>query len=294
MKKVFLIFTLFFIACHARSQEQSNPDTTLGQSAYNNTELNKMILEDSVERYTLASHYFERQPNTQKGRDFIANMIRQDSERRAKIHEWMPGILAHGTAQELKGAGSIMAQKRMGGDTSDYWDAYQLATRAVSLGDSSAKRLAEIALGEYISKHGTRINVDSVLTSWRNTTEEPKGDRWFASFSEALAEAQRSHKNIFIDFSGYTATNCRAMEQTVFSRDDVKKIFKNFVLARLYTDDGSPSNDSNQHIEESRFKTMQLPFYVILSPENKLLATFPGFTRDAEAFKRFLALKGKS
>ena len=119
-------------------------------------------------------------------------------------------------------------------------------------------------------------------------------EQWLPSYTAALAEAKRTGKNIFIDFTGYTCTNCRAMEYTVFSRPDVKQMFQNFVLARLYTDNGSSLNDSNRTMEESRFNTIALPFYVIVSPDDKALATFPGYTRDAESFKAFLRLEHAS
>jgi thiol:disulfide interchange protein DsbD len=116
---------------------------------------------------------------------------------------------------------------------------------------------------------------------------------WHDRYNEALAEAKRTGKNVFIDFTGYTCTNCRAMEATVFSRADIKDIFSKFVLARLYTDNGSPLNDSNRDMEETRFKTSALPYYVIISPNDEPLATFPGYTRDVEAFKSFLRLERK-
>jgi thiol:disulfide interchange protein len=119
-------------------------------------------------------------------------------------------------------------------------------------------------------------------------------EQWVPSYTAALAEAKRTGKNVFIDFTGYTCTNCRAMEATVFSRQDVKQMFQKFILARLYTDNGTPLNDSNRDLEESRFNTIALPFYVIVSPEDKPLATFPGFTRDAESFKSFLMLQKQS
>ncbi|HZK76764.1 MAG TPA: cytochrome c biogenesis protein CcdA [Candidatus Kapabacteria bacterium] len=119
-------------------------------------------------------------------------------------------------------------------------------------------------------------------------------EQWIPSYSDALAEAKKTGKNIFIDFTGYTCTNCRAMEATVFSRQDVKQMFQKFVLARLYTDNDTPLNDSNRDMEENRFNTIALPFYVIVSPNDKPLATFPGFTRDAESFKSFLNLQKQS
>lgn len=112
--------------------------------------------------------------------------------------------------------------------------------------------------------------------------------RWHPRFSTALEEAKQTGKNIFVDFTGYTCVNCRAMESQVFSKPEVQEIFKDFVLARLYTDDGSPLNDSNQFMEESRFHTIALPFYAIISPEDKPLETFPGYTRDHMSFINFL------
>jgi thiol:disulfide interchange protein DsbD len=134
----------------------------------------------------------------------------------------------------------------------------------------------------------TEIDGEQVTMTKSSTNTASTSQFWHNRLNEALAEAKRTRKNVFIDFTGYTCTNCRAMEATVFSRGDVKEIFNNYVLARLYTDDGSPLNDSNRTMEESRFNTIALPYYVILTPEDKPLATFPGFTRDAEAFKAFL------
>lgn len=111
---------------------------------------------------------------------------------------------------------------------------------------------------------------------------------WYNSYSQALVEAKKTGKNIFIDFTGYTCTNCRAMESSVFNKPDVQAIFKDYVLARLYTDDNTPLSASNRDMEENRFSTIALPFYVILSPEDKPLNTFPGYTPDREAFKTFL------
>lgn len=112
--------------------------------------------------------------------------------------------------------------------------------------------------------------------------------KWHERYSDALAEAKRTGKNVFIDFTGYTCTNCRAMESTVFTRPEVKDLFKDFVLTRLYTDNGSPLNDSNRTMEEERFNTIALPYYVIISPDDKTLGEFPGYTPDHASFTAFL------
>jgi thiol:disulfide interchange protein len=126
------------------------------------------------------------------------------------------------------------------------------------------------------------------LTQGENINPIHNGLYWHARLNEALVEAKRTGKNVFIDFTGYQCTNCRAMESSIFKKTEVTSLFKNFILARLYTDDGSPLNDSNRVMEEERFSTIAQPYYVILSPEDKPLATFPGFTRNLDAFLTFL------
>lgn len=140
--------------------------------------------------------------------------------------------------------------------------------------------------------NGEMVQTASFVNS-PNTGAPPAqvAEQWIPSYTAALAEAKKTGKNIFIDFTGYTCTNCRAMEATVFSRQDVKQMFQKFVLARLYTDNDTPLNDSNRDMEENRFNTIALPFYVIVSPDDKPLSTFPGFTRDVQSFKDFLNLQ---
>ncbi|MDP4198585.1 MAG: cytochrome c biogenesis protein CcdA [Bacteroidota bacterium] len=134
-------------------------------------------------------------------------------------------------------------------------------------------------------------NMASMVPSQKTATQSNQPQSWIPSYPAALAEAKKTGKNIFIDFTGYTCTNCRAMEASVFSRPDVKEMFGSFVLARLYTDNGTSLNDSNRDLEESRFNTIALPYYVIVSPDDKPLATVPGFTRDVESFKAFLKVE---
>lgn len=117
---------------------------------------------------------------------------------------------------------------------------------------------------------------------------------WHPRLNEALNEAKRTGKNVFIDFTGYQCTNCRAMESSIFRKPEVVGLFKEYILARLYTDDGSPLNDSNRTMEEERFSTIAQPYYVILSPDDKQIASFPGFTRDLDAFLSFLKPHSKA
>ncbi|MDP6499711.1 MAG: cytochrome c biogenesis protein CcdA [Candidatus Marinimicrobia bacterium] len=111
--------------------------------------------------------------------------------------------------------------------------------------------------------------------------------QWYTELDDAFVEANMIGKNIFVDFTGYTCTNCRWMESNIFTKDEVKDRFKDFVLVRLYTDGGNNYREKQQY-EIDRFGTAALPYYVILSPEDDVLGKFPGMTRNQDEFLKFL------
>ncbi len=106
--------------------------------------------------------------------------------------------------------------------------------------------------------------------------------------NKALARAKAENKQVFIDFTGYTCTNCRWMEANVFPKTEVRNELSKFVLARLYTDDGSENNTRQQEYQEKNFQTVALPFYAILDANGETVATFPGLTRNTQEFVDFL------
>ncbi|MEA1881578.1 MAG: cytochrome c biogenesis protein CcdA, partial [Candidatus Marinimicrobia bacterium] len=110
---------------------------------------------------------------------------------------------------------------------------------------------------------------------------------WFTELEDAFVKANTVGKNIFVDFTGYTCTNCRWMESNIFTKVEVKDRFKDYVLVRLYTDGGNNYREKQQY-EIDRFGTAALPYYVILSPEDDVLGKFPGMTRNLEEFLEFL------
>ena len=110
---------------------------------------------------------------------------------------------------------------------------------------------------------------------------------WYRNLDEGLSEARATGKSVFIDFTGYTCTNCRWMEANTFTKTEVKNRFGEMILVQLYTD-GGPNHRENQQYEIDRFGTAALPFYVILSPNDDIITTFPGMTRSLDDFLDFL------
>ncbi len=80
----------------------------------------------------------------------------------------------------------------------------------------------------------------------------------------AFSQAVLLDLPLFIDFSGYTCTNCREMEVNVFERGDVSGLLsERFVLSRLYTD--GPEGRQFQAFQEKLTGTLALPTYAIMN-----------------------------
>ncbi|MGH7651812.1 MAG: protein-disulfide reductase DsbD family protein [Gemmatimonadaceae bacterium] len=107
-------------------------------------------------------------------------------------------------------------------------------------------------------------------------------------YPRAQALAKSSGKAVFIDFTGYTCTNCRWMEANIFSRPDVGAALGNFVLSRLYTDGDGEIYQRQQEFQEKSFGTVALPLYAVVGPDGKTRATFSGLTRNPAEFIAFL------
>jgi len=105
----------------------------------------------------------------------------------------------------------------------------------------------------------------------------------------ALAKASAINRLVFIDFTGYTCTNCRWMEANMFSRPDVSAAMSQFVLSRLYTDGEGEIYENQQKFQEDRFGTVALPLYAIVDGKGRTVRTFSGLTRNPAEFIAFLA-----
>jgi thiol:disulfide interchange protein len=107
-------------------------------------------------------------------------------------------------------------------------------------------------------------------------------------YEGALRTARTSGRLVFVDFTGYTCTNCRWMEANIFNRPDVGAELGQFVLARLYTDGEGEMYERQQAFQEQTFGTVALPLYAVVDSEGKVRATFTGLTRDPAEFIAFL------
>jgi thiol:disulfide interchange protein len=107
-------------------------------------------------------------------------------------------------------------------------------------------------------------------------------------YDGALQKAKQENKLLFVDFTGYTCTNCRWMEANMFPRPEVSKEMDRFVLVRLYTDGAGEVFERQQKMQQEKFGTVALPYYAILRADGSPVNVFPGLTRNANEFLAFL------
>ena len=111
--------------------------------------------------------------------------------------------------------------------------------------------------------------------------------QWSDNYEESLEKAVAEDVPVFVDFTGYTCTNCRAMEATVFPLENIQGKFSQMEQVKLYTDGGSKAEE-NQQLQFDITGTLALPTYVIIDPHTgQVLDQLIGFTRASE-FEEFL------
>ncbi|MDE6139708.1 MAG: thioredoxin family protein [Alistipes sp.] len=134
----------------------------------------------------------------------------------------------------------------------------------------------------------------------------PLGLTGYFDLQEGLAEAKRTGKPLFVDITGHGCVNCREMEQRVWSDPRVLEILRrDYVIVALYVDDKMQLDETdylttadgkvlkqlgrkNSYIVQSRFGVNAQPAYVLLSPDDELLAPVRGYDLDVDGFVEFL------
>ncbi|MGO9599387.1 MAG: cytochrome c biogenesis protein CcdA [Isosphaeraceae bacterium] len=168
-------------------------------------------------------------------------------------------------------------------DASEFAAGQTLAGGAVgeaAAGEAGSSRLAEVKASSKDPAQAQR--------------EEKKlhGVLWGMSFDQAKELASAGKKPILIDFTGVNCTNCRLMEQRVLPRPEVVKLLKEFVPIQLYTDFVQIASITSDERRELATKNQELqldltqeatnPFYVVLTPEGKLVSALGGYSEPME------------
>ncbi len=127
-------------------------------------------------------------------------------------------------------------------------------------------------------------------------------------YAAALAKAKAEGKPLMIDFTGWACVNCRKMEENVWPNTEViKRLSEKYVIVSLYVDDKMELPTTEQRMSEffqgkkiktlgNKYSEMQAkyfgantqPYYVLVSPDEKLLTAPKGYTPDVNEYVSFL------
>lgn len=135
----------------------------------------------------------------------------------------------------------------------------------------------------------------------------PQGIPAFDDYDKALAYAKKENKPLLLDFTGKGCTNCRKMEDAVWSDPTVKDMIANdYVLTSLYVDFRQELPDEEKYtspvtgkkirtvgnkwsdFQISRFQRNSQPHYVILGHDEKKLVEERGYNTDVDAYIEWL------
>ena len=147
--------------------------------------------------------------------------------------------------------------------------------------------LSFILFGTYLAAGNHGYDINGNIKSYLPPKKYQSNLVWNNNLDDAFIIAKEQNKNIFIDFTGVTCTNCRWMETNIFSINSVEELMSEYVLVSLYTDAGEGYLEKREY-QINRFETAALPYYVILDNNDKVLSEFPGLTRNVEEFEDFL------
>jgi thiol:disulfide interchange protein DsbD len=151
-----------------------------------------------------------------------------------------------------------------------------------------------------------RSNTGQTSKKYENLFHAPHGLDAFYDYEEGLAYARKVNKPVLIDFTGWSCTNCRKMEASVWSDPSVLKILNNdYVIVSLYVDDKTELPENEKILSETgkkiktlgnkwsdlqarNFKTNSQPYYVIVNSEGKTLVPPQAFNLDVKNYIDFL------
>ncbi len=120
-----------------------------------------------------------------------------------------------------------------------------------------------------------------------NNNSDNNLNSWLKDYNQGIEEGKRLGLPVFIDFTGFTCTNCRWMEQNMFKRGDIEARMNGFVKVKLYTDRREEPYVSHKKLQQDLYGSIELPLYVIISPDGEKIGT-KTFTRDMQEFIDFL------
>lgn len=127
----------------------------------------------------------------------------------------------------------------------------------------------------------------------------------FKVYEEGVAYAKEKNMPILLDFTGHGCVNCRKTEEHIWIKDIVKnKLEQDFVLISLYVDERKPLEEQLFSIPQQEklrnvgnlwadfqivnFEQNSQPLYVMVSPDEQVLAAPRGYKEGTQDYADFL------
>ncbi len=134
----------------------------------------------------------------------------------------------------------------------------------------------------------------------------PQGIPAFKDYDLALAYSKKVNKPLLLDFTGLGCTNCRKMEDKVWSNESIKAMLANdYILVSLYVDDrkkldepyiseitGKKIRTVGQKWAEfqmERYQQQGQPYYVIIDENENTLNNPVAYDPDVQKYKNWLS-----
>ncbi len=127
----------------------------------------------------------------------------------------------------------------------------------------------------------------------------------FKDYYEGMAYAKENNQPVLLDFTGHGCVNCRKTEEHIWIKDKVwNRIHQDFVLISLYVDDRKELEEKMVSLNSKKrlrsvgslwadfqivnFQQNSQPLYVMVTPDEKVLAKPRGYQEGADGYAEFL------
>lgn len=127
----------------------------------------------------------------------------------------------------------------------------------------------------------------------------------FKNYQEGMTYAKETGKPVLLDFTGYGCVNCRKTEEHIWIDERVRQhLLQDFVLVSLYVDDRKKLDETLYSLPRQEklrnvgnlwadfqiinFEQNSQPLYVMMSPDEQVLAAPRGYEEGVEPYMDFL------
>ena len=157
------------------------------------------------------------------------------------------------------------------------------------------------------NKHVVKQEAPCGTAKYSDFLHLPHGLSGYFDIDEGLACAKELNKPVLFDFKGHVCTNCKEMEQKVWSDPGVlQRLKEDYIIIGIFTDDRTklPENEwytsnvdgkvkktlgkQNLDFQIENFKTNSIPYYVVVDHTGNPLTDPRGHDVNIEAFINFL------